>query len=177
MRWEKRRVTYLSNSRQHCTCAASAIIALTEAEEERKTEVETNGNQDSLQGSSGASKKSLEWLLQRIHDAWKRRPLPRITEERKQNEMIFVFRTKKKPSTSTNFRFKRKKKQAQIWFYTLRREKSNFHPRTIAKVWFSTFNYETGQHRPFNCQDRANLAFGVVLKVVLHFSKKINKSN
>jgi len=53
------------------------------------------------------------------------------------------------------------------------REKFNFHPQTIAKVWFSTFNYETGQHRPSNCQNRANLALGVVLKVVLHFLKKI----
>jgi len=35
---------------------------------------------------------------------------------------------------------------------------SKFHPRTIAKAWFSTFNYETGQHRPSNCQNWANLA-------------------
>ena len=59
----------------------------------------------------------------------------------------------------------------------LLREKSNFYSRTIAKVWFSTFNYETGQHRPSNCQNQANLALGVVLKVILHFLKKLNKSN
>ena len=52
-----------------------------------------------------------------------------------------------------------------------RSKKSNFHSRTIAKVSFSTFNFETGQHRPSNCQNRANLALGVVLKVVLHFLK------
>jgi len=52
--------------------------------------------------------------------------------------------------------------------YPYLREKSNFHPRTIAKVWFLTFNYETRQHRSSNCQNRANLAFGVVL----YFLKK-----
>ena len=49
------------------------------------------------------------------------------------------------------------------------REKSSLHPLTIAKVWFLTFNYETGQYRPSNCQNRANLAPGVVFKVVFHF--------
>ena len=48
-------------------------------------------------------------------------------------------------------------------------EKSNFHSPTIAKVWFSTFNYEIGQHMPSNCQNRANLAPRVVLKVIFHF--------
>ena len=50
-----------------------------------------------------------------------------------------------------------------------RREKSGLHPSTIVKVRFSTFNYETGQHRPSNYQNRANLAHGVVLKMVFHF--------
>jgi len=36
--------------------------------------------------------------------------------------------------------------------------KSGLHPPTIAKVRFSTFNYEIGQHRPSNFQNRANLA-------------------
>ena len=49
------------------------------------------------------------------------------------------------------------------------REKSGLHSPTIVKVRFSTFNYETGQHRPSNCQNRANLAPRVVLKVVFHF--------
>ena len=39
------------------------------------------------------------------------------------------------------------------------------------KVRFSTFNYETEQHRPFNCQNRTNLASRVVLKVVFHFAR------
>ena len=170
MRWGKRGVTY--RTRGSIALVLLQLSSHWQAEEEHKTEVETNGNQDSLQGSSWASKKSFEWLLQRIHNAWKWRPLPWITEERKQNEMIFVFWTKKKYLQQAQISGSKEKKQAQIWFYTLRREKSNFYPRTIAEVWFSTFNYETGQHRPFNCQDRANLAFGVVLKVVLHFSKK-----
>jgi len=49
------------------------------------------------------------------------------------------------------------------------REKSGLHPPTIAKVQFSIFNYETGQHGPSNCQNRANFAPGVVLKVVFYF--------
>ena len=49
------------------------------------------------------------------------------------------------------------------------REKSSLHSPTIAKVRFSTFNYEIGQHRPFNYQNQTNLALGVVLKVILHF--------
>jgi len=36
--------------------------------------------------------------------------------------------------------------------------KSGLHPSTIAKVRFSTFNYEIGQHRPSNFQNWANLA-------------------
>ena len=120
----------LSNSRQHCTCAASAIISLTEAEEERKTEVETNGNQDSLQGSSWASKKSFEWLLQRIHNAWKWRPLPWITEERKQNEMIFVFWTKKNTFNKHKFPVQKKKTSTNL---VLHFEKG--------KVQFSPSNY------------------------------------
>jgi len=48
-------------------------------------------------------------------------------------------------------------------------EKFGLHPPTIAKVRFSTFYYETGQHRSSICQNRANLAPGVVLKVVFHF--------
>jgi len=46
----------------------------------------------------------------------------------------------------------------------------------ISSYFFSTFNYETGQHRPSNCQNRTNLALGEVLKVILHFLKKLNKS-
>ena len=57
------------------------------------------------------------------------------------------------------------------WPTPEKKEKSNFHSRTIAKVWFSTFNYEIRQHRPFNYQNRTNLALGVVLKVVLYFLK------
>ena len=57
------------------------------------------------------------------------------------------------------------------------REKSGLHPPTIAKVRFSTLNYETGQYSPSNCQNRTNLALGMVLKVVLHFIKALNKSN
>jgi len=48
-------------------------------------------------------------------------------------------------------------------------EKSVLHPSTIIKIRFSTFNYEIGQHRPSNYQNRANLAPRVVLKVVFHF--------
>jgi hypothetical protein len=49
------------------------------------------------------------------------------------------------------------------------REKSGLHPPTITKICFSTFNYKTGQHRPSNYQNRANLIPGVVLKVIFHF--------
>ena len=39
----------------------------------------------------------------------------------------------------------------------MKREKSGLHPPTIAKVRFSIFNYETGQHRPSHCQNRAKI--------------------
>ena len=55
-------------------------------------------------------------------------------------------------------------------------EKSNFHPRTIAKVWFSTFNYEIGQHSPFNYQNQANQTFAIVGGCKPDFSLKINMS-
>ena len=44
-------------------------------------------------------------------------------------------------------------------------KKSGLHPPTIAKVQFSTFNYEIERHRPSNCQNWANFA----LKVIFHF--------
>ena len=57
-------------------------------------------------------------------------------------------------------------------------DKGNFK----GKIRFTPFNYrknpifnlqlETGQHRSSNCQNRANLALGVVLKGVLYFLKK-----
>ena len=37
-------------------------------------------------------------------------------------------------------------------------KKSDLHPLTIAKVWFSTFNYETGYQKLFNCWNPTNLA-------------------
>ena len=58
-----------------------------------------------------------------------------------------------------------------LFNYFYKEKKSGLHSPTIAKVRFSTFNYETRQHRPYNCQNRANLATGVVLKVVFHFVK------
>ena len=50
-----------------------------------------------------------------------------------------------------------------------KKKKSGLHSSIIAKVRFSTFKFETGQRRPSNCQNRANLAPEVVLKVVFHF--------
>ena len=59
-----------------------------------------------------------------------------------------------------------------IWddtlFYVL--GKIYFHSRIIIKVWFSTFNYETGY------QNRTSLALWVVSNVVLFFLKSLKKS-
>ena len=54
------------------------------------------------------------------------------------------------------------------------REKFGLHPPTIAKVWFSIFNYETGQHRSSNCQNQSNLAPGLFSKVVFHCVRNKN---
>ena len=62
------------------------------------------------------------------------------------------------------------------WWIIVAWKKSGLHPPTIAKVWFLTFNYETGQHRPSNFRNRANLALGVVLKVVFNL-KLLQKSD
>jgi len=40
------------------------------------------------------------------------------------------------------------------------RVKYTLHPWTCAKVWFSTFNYETGQETPSNYQNRTTLVLG-----------------
>ena len=38
-------------------------------------------------------------------------------------------------------------------------------------------DFQRSTTKPDNCQNRANLALEVVLMVVLHFLKKLNKSN
>ena len=50
--------------------------------------------------------------------------------------------------------------------YGYKRKRLELYLRTIAKVRVSTFNYKTGEHRPFNYRNRVNLTLGVVLKVV-----------
>ena len=54
------------------------------------------------------------------------------------------------------------------------RVKYTLQPWTCAKVWFSTFNYETGQETPSNYQNRTTLVLGRFQKRFSIFGRRRN---